>query len=113
MSLDAWHVSIFRGRPADSRHSTFHFWFKRNLLNVFKVEDNAAVVAHDIRQLLAKNVELRYAVSGGIAGKHERIFLRVFQGLVVVDAAGVMQILMGPGEAVALHRSDPFRGPLE
>ena len=102
-------MSIFRGRPAGSRQSTFDFWFKRNPLNVFGVEGNAAVVAHDVRQLFAKFMELRYAVSGGIAGEREIVFLRVFQGLVVVDAAGVLQILMGPWEAVALHWSDPFR----
>ena len=58
-------------------------------------------------------MELRYAVSGGIAGEHKIVFLRVFQGLVVIDDAGVMQILMELWEAVALYRSDPFRGPLE
>ena len=106
-------MSICRGRPTGSRQCTFDFWFKRNLLNVFGVEGNAAVVVHDVRQLFAKFVELRYAVSGSIAGEHEIVFLRVLQGLVVVDAVGVMQILMGPWEAVASYRSDTFRDPLE
>ena len=34
-------------------------WIKHNPLNVFGVEGNAAVVAHDVRQLFAKFVELR------------------------------------------------------
>ena len=44
---------------------------------------------------------------------HEIVFLRVFQGLVVVDIAGFTQILMEPWKAGALYRSDPFGGPLE
>ena len=109
--LDFRNTLIRRRGTADRRKVTAER-SKRHPCSVLWVEGNAAVVAHDIRQL-AEVVAFHEAGSHGIVGQHVVFFLRFDWLTVIVHATGEMEIFVWPRERVAMNGGDPRRGPLK
>lgn len=59
-------------------------------LDLFKVESDTAVAAHNVRSLFAEVVERHDAVGCDVVGQDKTVFPRLYGGRVIVQAARAM-----------------------